>query len=77
MTFAPESSDFTANLMIDDRQRMFRVHQPQPAVDNRALIIAFHGTGINGQRMAEFCNLNSLADESDFIVLYPDGSGRN
>ena len=77
MTFDPESSDFTANLIVENRQRTFRVHQPQSVAENRALIIAFHGTGINGQRMAEFCNLNSLADESDFIVLYPDGSGKN
>lgn len=40
------------------------------------MLIACHGTGIDGERMANFCGLNDSADEHGFVVVYPDGSGR-
>lgn len=40
------------------------------------LLLALHGGGINGERMAEFCGLSEMAEKAGFVVVYPDGTGR-
>lgn len=40
------------------------------------LLLALHGGGINGERMAAFCGLTEKAEEAGFVVVFPDGTGR-
>jgi polyhydroxybutyrate depolymerase len=40
------------------------------------LVLAFHGGGINAERMAEFCGLAEKADREGFVVAFPEGTGR-
>src|SRR4029077_11358983 len=39
-------------------------------------VLAFHGGGSNAEQMVHFCGMNEKADQADFIVVYPNGSGR-
>jgi polyhydroxybutyrate depolymerase len=55
------------------------VHVPEQVVTSgrkAPLVLAFHGGGINAERMAEFCGLATKADEAEFIVAFPEGTGR-
>jgi polyhydroxybutyrate depolymerase len=54
------------------------VHNPKgtaPAT-GRPLLLAFHGGGIDAQRMADFCGLTETADQHGFLVAFPNGTGR-
>jgi len=43
--------------------------QPMP------LVLAFHGSGVDGRQMANFCGLHELAARERFVVVYPNGTG--
>lgn len=40
------------------------------------LVIVFHGGGGNAKSIRDVTNFSMRAEEEDFIVLYPDGSGK-
>lgn len=63
----------------DGRTRTYLLHLP-PVLSRRrpaALLLALHGSSGNGQDTQETTGLNALADQAGFIVVYPDGTGRN
>lgn len=39
------------------------------------LVLAFHGSGVDGRQMANFCGLHELAATERFVVVYPNGTG--
>ena len=39
------------------------------------LVLAFHGIGLDANEMMRISGLNTQADKSGFIVVYPNGSG--
>lgn len=70
--------DHNRKLTVDGRERNFLVHIP-PKYDPKKptpVILAFHGGGANASNMVAFSNLNDKSDKSGFIVVYPNGSGR-
>lgn len=70
--------DHNRKLIVDGRERNFLVHIP-PKYDPKKptpVILAFHGGGANASNMVAFSNLNDKSDKSGFIVVYPNGSGR-
>ena len=40
------------------------------------LVVVFHGGGGNAENIKEVTNFSKKGDEEDFIVVYPDGSGK-
>ena len=70
------SRDYRTSIAVQNRPRSFRVHLPPETVGPLPLLIALHGTGIDGDRMAAFCGLSQCADSHGFAVVYPDGTGR-
>ena len=57
-------------------ERTYRLFVPSTYDETRAvpLVMALHGGGGTGEKMIELTvDLNGLADESGFIVVYPDG----
>lgn len=69
--------DHTRTLQHDGRTRSYIVHVP-PKYDPKLptpLVLAFHGGGSNAKIMVRFCGLNDKADQENFIVVYPDGTG--
>lgn len=66
------------SVSVETEERRYLVHVPQenPANGPRPVILCFHGGGSNPEQMMNYCGLNEKADESGFLVVYPEGSGR-
>jgi len=68
--------DFRLRFESGDTVRSAVVHVP-PSYDGSAafpLILAFHGSGMDGERMQAFTGLDAIADSLGVIVAYPDGA---
>lgn len=39
------------------------------------LVLIFHGAGDSATSMVSYCGMNEVADQQQFIAVYPDGSG--
>jgi polyhydroxybutyrate depolymerase len=73
------SGDHTRTLDVGDRTRSYLVHIP-PKYDSKQptpVVLAFHGGTGNASVMARFCGLNDKANSENFIVVYPNGTGRS
>ncbi|MFN6401836.1 MAG: alpha/beta hydrolase family esterase [Planctomycetota bacterium] len=70
--------DSFRRLKVDGSERSYLVHVPPQYVKDTPtpVVLAFHGGGANARNMVAFSGLNQKADQSGFIVVYPDGSGR-
>lgn len=69
--------DIALTLTHDGLQRTFVLHIP-PAVDDAkktALILAFHGISLNAKEMNRISHFSDQADQSGFLVAYPEGTG--
>jgi polyhydroxybutyrate depolymerase len=70
--------DHTRSIRVGDLDRRYLVHVP-PLYDPEVampVVLAFHGGGANAASMAVFSGLDDKADETGFIVVYPEGTGR-
>jgi len=73
---------FTRTIIADGLQRSYRIHIPPelPANSTPALLFALHGGGGTGEGMERSLTLggfNTLADQQNCIVVYPDGFEKN
>ncbi|HEY9547460.1 MAG TPA: PHB depolymerase family esterase [Solimonas sp.] len=58
-------------------ERHYVVHKPAGIGDRAVpLVVALHGGVGTGKIMEEQTGLDAVADQHDFIVVYPDGVGR-
>lgn len=65
-------------IQSDGISRWYRVHVP-PQFDpdeGYAVVLAFHGGGGNAVQFMNQSGLNEAADRHDFVVVYPEGTGR-
>jgi polyhydroxybutyrate depolymerase len=72
-------------LQHEDRLRSYLLFRPDTAGGAAAgasseqgpmpLVLAFHGSGVDGRQMANFCGLHELAATERFMVVYPNGTG--
>ncbi len=68
------TSDYS---QIGDLHRSYVVHVP-PHYDPKhplPVVLALHGAGTNGRMTAVLTGLDKKADEADFAVVYPNGTG--
>ena len=69
---------FTINIsgtLLDQGQnRTYALHTPTADTPTHPLplIVALHGSGMQGQEMADKTALSKLADQENFVVVYPD-----
>lgn len=76
---ATQASSFTSDVsetLIDQRlSRTYYLHTPTADSPDHLLplVVALHGTGMQGKEMADKTALNKLADQAGFVVVYPDG----
>jgi len=64
------------SVAYDGLERTYSLYVPSTYDETRPvpLVVALHGGGGTGQKMIELTvDLNDLADEAGFIVVYPDG----
>jgi polyhydroxybutyrate depolymerase len=71
--------DHTRKLTVDNRERTYVVHVPAVATPSKAwpVVLAFHGGGTNAETMIRFSGLSEKADQSGFVAVYPNGTGRS
>lgn len=64
------------DLDVGGHTRSYLLFQPE-TVDLRPLplVLAFHGSGVDGRQMANFSGLHELAADERFVVVYPNGTG--
>ncbi len=64
---------------IDFADRTYELYVPENYVEGQPapLLLVLHGAGGNGARTQGWLGLDELADESGFIIAYPDGLGSN
>ena len=70
--------DYDFTLIHDDLTRKYLVHVPD-SYDSKTffpLVLAFHGGGGNADGGPEYFGLNEKSDEEGFIVVYPEGTGK-
>ena len=73
-----EVGDRWRSLSFDGRERRYLVHIP-PSYDGRApvpLVIVLHGGGGNAESAVRMTAFSDKADKEEFIVVYPNGTGR-
>lgn len=64
-------------ITVDDQKRSHRIHVP-PKYDPKkpaAVVLALHGAMMDGLMMEMFTGLTKTADDYNFIVVYPNGTG--
>jgi polyhydroxybutyrate depolymerase len=69
------AQDEAHELTFDDIERTYLLHvpasyDPQTPVP---LLLMLHGRGGDGERISALTSFSDMADEQNFIVLYPDG----
>ena len=67
-------SDVSGTLRDQGLLRTYYLHTPAKSPSHPLpLIVALHGSGMQGKEMADKTALNQLADQAGFVVVYPDG----
>lgn len=72
------AADTTRSLSFEGMQRSYLLHLP-PGFDPAQpfpVVLVFHGFTLDGQEMVRITGFNAQADASNFIVVYPEGTGR-
>jgi len=68
-----------STVRVGGRDRSYLIYVPANLPPQGALVIVLHGSGMDGARM-RVCTgyeFDRLADQSGFVVLYPNGYRRN
>ena len=71
------SGDHTGTLTVGGMQREYILHIP-PGYDHArpaALVLAYHGFSLDANEMMRISSLSALADQENFLVAYPQGTG--
>jgi polyhydroxybutyrate depolymerase len=78
-TQQPLASDMERSLLYDGLERTYLLHLPADFTPDRSIpvVLVFHGFGLDGQEMVHITGFNARADTENFVVVYPDGTGRN
>jgi polyhydroxybutyrate depolymerase len=77
-----DPNTFSRTILSNGLERTYRIHIPSSLPENAtpALVFALHGGGGTGDGMERTLTLggfNTLADQYNFIVVYPDGIEKN
>ena len=72
-----ELGDSTRFLSYGGMERSYILHIPANYDPSRltAVVLAFHGLGLNAEEMIRISKFNEQADATGFIVVYPNGTG--
>jgi polyhydroxybutyrate depolymerase len=73
--FSAKGGDINGTMNYDGKTRTYLLHVPpnyNPSVPI-PLLLAFHGLTGDGALMADITQFSPLADQENFIVVYPDG----
>ena len=71
--------DQETDLQVGNLQRTYHLHVPSSydGITRTPLVLVFHGLLETSQEMVEMTGLSELADQTGFVVVYPDSIGRH
>jgi polyhydroxybutyrate depolymerase len=71
------TGDHSRQLTIGVQERTYLVHVPKGYIPQKPtpVVLALHGTAMNGSMMVWFSGLNKTSDKAGFIVVYPSSLG--
>lgn len=74
-----EGEEELLSITVDGYDREYRVYVPPSYDGSKAypVIFTLHGRGGTARGMDKFSGMNPVADDMDFIVVYPQGYGRS
>ena len=69
-----QPQDIEKTIIVDGRVREYEIHLPSSYNNLKKLpvIFAFHGGGGEYKKIIRYYNLNNLADENGYIIVYPN-----
>jgi polyhydroxybutyrate depolymerase len=72
--FSFAQQDLDKSITVDNRQRQYLIHLPPSfnSLTKLPVIFALHGGGGTYKNTIKFYNLDKLADENNFIIVYPN-----
>ncbi len=73
-TLATVTSDVQV-LNVDGRERSFILRTPSQHIERMPLVIVLHGGGGNGEHAERVTGFTQKAQQENFIVAYPNGTG--
>jgi len=76
-TRAAGGADVTGQLTFGGRVRTYVEHRPPGFRPRLPVVLAFHGGGGTAAGMARISGLDAVADQHDFVVVYPQGVGNS
>lgn len=78
-TSALTPGDHGGSLIFEGRERSYIIHLPPAIGSARAfpLVIVLHGGGGSADGTMKQTGMSAKADQENFIVVYPNGTGRN
>ncbi len=76
-TRAAGGADVTGQLTFGGRVRTYVEHRPPGFRPGLPVVLAFHGGGGTAAGMARISGLDAVADQHDFVVVYPQGVGNS
>ena len=64
------------DLLHDNRERFYYIYTPENLNSNQSIpvLFAFHGYGSSASRHMNYTNYMQIADENNFVVVYPQGA---
>ena len=71
------AGDLARTIIVGGMERKYVLHIP-PNYDHlqpTALVLAYHGIDLNAQEMMRISGFSAQADQDNFLVAYPEGSG--
>ena len=63
----------THSIVVDDTERSYRIAVPHVLPESTPVVFAFHGIGDSPDSMASYSQLDSLASDHGFLLVYPAG----
>jgi polyhydroxybutyrate depolymerase len=71
----PRGTTQRRTLDVEGQERTYRLYVPPRNQDSQPLplVISLHGAGASGAIHQMLCRFDTLADEHQFLVAYPDG----
>lgn len=71
---APPAVDVTTHtIVVDDVERLYHIALPQELPEIAPVVFAFHGMGDSPNSMATYSQLDRLASDHGFLLVYPTG----
>jgi poly(3-hydroxybutyrate) depolymerase len=69
---APPAVDIaTHSIIVDDTERSYRIAVPHQRSEPLPVVFAFHGIGDSAESMASYSQLDRVASDHGFLLVYP------